>query len=127
MATTFALEFSLGGSPPGPNISKSYDPHFRPNHGAVADMLNLSIDSLTIQDVDEQKMKLNLELMLRTSWTDPRLAYSVKKTTSFTNNFPTIWMPDLYMIDSAQVTSIDHKVGKSLTVKPGGEVVLNER
>jgi len=117
-----AFEFSLGPPSPGANISKTYESNFRPNHGAVADMLSISIDSLSITGIDEKGSNLIVDLNLRTRWTDPRLANAVNKATTFSRNFPDIWLPDVFILESS-----DQLIGKSLLIKPEGEVVLTER
>ncbi len=121
------MALDLGLSPaPALNLSKSYEPHFRPNHGAVADIVSVSLGVLGLSDLRPDQMDLKLDYVLRQVWTDPRIAHTLDKTGIFVHDLPNLWTPDLYFLNALSSEPPDPN-SRFMKVKPEGEVLLSQR
>lgn len=100
-----------------------YDPHTRPSTGGVADVINVSLDNLSVREVNEDLQQLSVEFLLHTFWDDKRLANLVERETIFgeTNKY---WIPNLSIANGVETPN---RSGKVLSLKPGGTVDYSER
>ena len=112
----------------GLNISKEYDPYLRPNHGAVADICNVSLKIMSIMDINNQNnMEFSMDFVLTKAWTDPRLHHLVEKETVFMNEFPhKIWSPDVYIVNAGAYRPQESS-RRTFRLKPEGELTFNQR
>ena len=119
--------FELGLAP-SLNLSQAaYEPDVRPNAGAVADTISVSVDSLSVRRIRTEAQELLLDLVLNLAWTDPRLSSLLQKPLLFTQDIPKIWTPHVLITGSLPEAGIEPISSRSLRLKPGGEVLLTQR
>ncbi|XP_031556137.1 gamma-aminobutyric acid receptor subunit beta-4-like isoform X2 [Actinia tenebrosa] len=110
-------------------IHEKYDKRLRPNYedGPVIVKVGfwvLSIDSINVVDMD-----YSLDIFLRQSWKDERMAHELNKTMFLSNTvMDRIWMPDSYFVNAKH--GAFHKVTKDnmmIMIDPVGLVQYNAR
>ena len=89
------------------------------------------MDIISIQGIDEMKMKFNAEVSILLKWKDPRITYeNLAKRNNFLDNFWTqkMWLPQLTFSNTNgnHPISIDHDGGDSLEVERIGLPKLND-
>ncbi|XP_020905155.1 gamma-aminobutyric acid receptor subunit beta-4-like [Exaiptasia diaphana] len=108
---------------------EKYDKRLRPSYGdgpvvVTVGFWVLSIDSINVVDMD-----YTLDIFLRQSWRDERMAHELNTTMFLSNTvMDKIWMPDSYFVNAKSGSF--HKVTKDnmmIMIKPGGIVQYNAR
>ncbi|XP_021967548.1 gamma-aminobutyric acid receptor subunit beta [Folsomia candida] len=118
------LQFLIVTQTASVTLPDNYDPNIRPNNGGVADVISVSVGSITIQEVDESLQKISVECILHTFWDDKRLSNLVERTSVYAEKLPNVWTPTLSIVNSAEMPI---RSNKALSLKSDGTVDYAER
>ncbi|CAG7818765.1 unnamed protein product [Allacma fusca] len=123
--STFLLNFLII-SATSIKLPDNYDPSIRPNDGAVADYIKVSIQVLSIRDIDERNNEINVDLIIRKQWMDSRLSNLTLRDIILSSKHPEIWVPDFYIRNSGG-SKRPQEHSTSLRLSNEGSVNHNER
>ncbi|ODN00779.1 Gamma-aminobutyric acid receptor subunit delta, partial [Orchesella cincta] len=106
------------------DLPGNYSASARPNQDGVADVVNVSIELLSIRGVSETKSEMTVDIAMHTSWVDARLLEQVSRDTLFVGHIPTIWIPSVQIANSE---SGSHASSKALHLGKDGLVKYSKK
>ncbi|CAL8107451.1 unnamed protein product [Orchesella dallaii] len=106
------------------DLPGNYSASSRPNQDGVADVVNVSIELLSIRGVSETKSEMTVDITMHTSWVDARLLEQVTRDTFFVGHIPSIWIPSVQIANSE---SGSHASNKALLLGKDGLVKFSQK
>ena len=98
----------------------------RPNMGAIADYVKVSMKLLSIHGINSDSNQITADLILEKQWSDSRLAGLTKRDLIWSTAHPDVWLPDIYISNSVSVKRPEQN-SVSLRLAPDGSLSQKER
>ena len=98
----------------------------RPNMGAIADYVKVSVKLLSIYGVNSDLNQISADVILEKQWSDSRLAGLTKRNLVWSTTHPEVWLPDIYISNSVSVKRPEQN-SVSLMLSPDGSLSQKER
>ena len=105
----------------------------RPSIGGEPELVNVSLDVLSIQDVSAKNMEFTLEINFTQSWSDSRLSFEgsedVSEIVLGVEKINDIWKPDTYFVKrkATQYQGPDKEADAFLKICEDGRILVTRR
>uniref|UniRef100_A0A7M5X2L3 Uncharacterized protein n=2 Tax=Clytia hemisphaerica TaxID=252671 RepID=A0A7M5X2L3_9CNID len=103
--------------------SAQYEPNLRPNFPKISETVNVTIQLVTIENLDLSHSSFKLDFLLRQEWNDHRLRHHHPAVLDGSNLRMGVWVPDSYFVQAKRgaFSRVAHD-GQTIKVKSNGDV-----
>lgn len=104
-------------------LPDNYLPDVRPGLATEPTRVSLGMGMTDVLGVDDVNQQMDVDFFVRMEWTDPRLAALAGCRFPVTE----IWFPEIYILNSSQLTQKRRNARNDVSVEDGGQVVYVNR